>query len=458
MKNKQHRVFSISLLISIGFILSCTGKEPPIHSYRIETERIIKTALADTVGFQKLAYLVDTFGPRLSGSESLEKALDWSLKELKASGLENVRAEPVMVPHWVRGKESLTLLEPRTSDLALLGLGGSVATPPEGITAEAIVVHDFDELSKNADKVPGKIVVFNEPFTHYGETVRYRYGGAIAAAGYGAVASLIRSVTPFSLNTPHTGGMAYSDTVTKIPQAAITIEAAELLQRMYDRGQTIKLNLKMEAKTLPDAPSRNVMAELKGREKPDEVVILSGHMDSWDVGQGAMDDASGCMASLEAVRILKELNLQPRRTIRVVFWTNEENGTRGGKTYAKDFANDLDKHVLAIETDEGVFKPSGFGFTGSDSAMQILTEVGTLLKDMGAGTITKGGGGADIDAMRQKGVPVAGLNVDGSRYFWYHHTNADMMNMLDRDDFNRCVAALAVMSYVMADLPESLPR
>ncbi|MFQ6613292.1 MAG: M28 family metallopeptidase [Fidelibacterota bacterium] len=441
-----------------GLFLSCSNPATPIRSYQPVAEKIIQTALADTAAFDRLAYLVDTFGPRLSGSDNLELAIDWALEELEKTGLENVRSEPVMVPHWVRGRESLTLLEPRETSLALLGLGGSIGTPPEGLTAEAVVVRNFDELQQKAALIPGKIVIYNEPFTTYGKTVRYRYGGAIEAARYGAVASLIRSVGPVSLNTPHTGGMAYNDTIPKIPQAAITIEAAEMLQRMYDRGQTIRLQLNMEARTLPDAPSRNVIAELRGTEKPDEVVILSGHLDSWDVGQGAMDDASGCVASWEAVRLLKELGFRPRRTIRVIFWTNEENGTRGGKTYAREYADDLAQHVLAIETDEGVFTPSGFGFTGSEDALTILSAIGILLKPIQAGVITKGGGGADITAMHQQGVPVAGLRVDDSHYFWYHHTDADMMDKLNRDDFNRCVAALAVMSYVVADLPDPLPR
>ncbi|RMF09709.1 MAG: peptidase M28 family protein [Candidatus Neomarinimicrobiota bacterium] len=448
----------LGILAGLGLILSCSQPATPIRAYQPAAQQIIQHALQDSAAFARLAYLVDTFGPRLSGSESLEKAIDWCLKELQATGLENVHAEPVMVPHWVRGEEALTLLQPREARLALLGLGGSVGTPPGGITAQAVVVRSFDDLKQKADQVAGKIVVYNAPFTTYGKTVMYRYRGAIEAARYGAVASLIRSVGPVSLNTPHTGGMAYADSIPRIPQAAITIEAAEMLQRMYDRGQTPVLKLVMGARTLPDAPSRNVIAELTGSEKPEEVVILSGHIDSWDVGQGAMDDASGCVASWEAVRLLKELGLRPRRTLRVVFWTNEENGTRGGRTYAREHADELDRHVLAIETDEGVFTPSGFGFSGSDDAFTILSAIGMLLQPLQAGTITRGGGGADISHLHRQGVPVAGLNVDGSHYFWYHHTEADMMDKLNRDDFNRCVAALAVMAYVVADTPEPLPR
>jgi carboxypeptidase Q len=231
-----------------------------------------------------------------------------------------------------------------------------------------------------------------------------------------------------------------------------------MLQRMFDRGQRIRLTLKMGARTLPDVPSRNVVAELRGRTNPEEVIVLGGHIDSWDVGQGAMDDGGGCVAAWEAVRLLKVLNLRPRRTVRVVLWTNEENGLRGGLAYRDQHENELDNHVLAIETDAGVFKPSGFGFSGSEEALAIVKQVGTLLEEIEAGDIKEGGGGADIGPIMREGVPGMGLNVDGSRYFWYHHTEADMLDKLDPHELNLCIAALAVMAYVIADMPQRLPR
>jgi carboxypeptidase Q len=288
--------------------------------------------------------------------------------------------------------------------------------------------------------------------------VQYRGRGAAAAARVGAVASLIRSVTPYSQQTPHTGGMSYDSTVKRIPHAAITVEDAMLLHRMQDRGEKIVVRLKMEADTLPDRASRNAVAEVVGRERPDEVVVLGGHIDSWDVGQGAMDDGGGVMVAWEAVRLLQRLGLRPRRTVRVVAWTNEENGLRGGTGYRDAHTAEVDKHILAIESDGGVFKPRGFGFTGSDSAYAIVRQVGSLLRAIGADSIARGGGGADIGPLMQRGVPGMGLNVDGTKYFWYHHTDSDTMDKLDAREMAECVATMAVMAYVVADLPEALPR
>ncbi|MGH7445708.1 MAG: M20/M25/M40 family metallo-hydrolase, partial [Longimicrobiales bacterium] len=246
--------------------------------------------------------------------------------------------------------------------------------------------------------------------------------------------------------------------VPQIPHAALSVEDAMLLARMQERGERIVVTLKMAAQTLPNVESRNVVAELRGREFPDEVVVLGGHIDSWDVGQGAMDDAGGVVAAWEAVRLMKELGLRPRRTVRVVGWTNEENGTRGGTGYRDAHRDQLDNHVLAMESDGGVFKPLGYGFTGSDEAFAIVTEIGKLLDRIGAGEITRGGGGADIGPIMQLGVPGMGLRVDGTRYFWFHHSNADTIDKLDMREFMECIASLAVMAYVAAELPEPLPR
>lgn len=424
--------------------------------YRTVANQIIDAATGNHDAFARLTELVDLFGSRISGSVALERAIDWMLVEMEADGLDNPRGDPVMVPHWVRGNESLHMILPRPRELPMLGLGFSVATPPGGIRAEVIVVSSYDELEARADEAAGRIVLFDVPFTSYGRTVQYRTGGAVAAARVGAVASLIRSVTPYSQQTPHTGNSRYEDGVPKIPHAAITVEDAELLHRMQDRGERIELLLKMEAQTLPDAPSRNVMAEIVGTEFPNEVVVLGGHIDSWDVGQGAMDDAGGVVAAWEAIRIIKELGLRPRRTIRAVGWTSEENGGPGGRVYAADHADEY--HVLAMESDGGVFKPSGFGFTGSDEAFDIVTEIATLLDRIESGTITRGGGGADIGPLMATGVPGMGLSVDGTRYFWYHHTDSDTIDKLDPDEVALVVATMAVIAYVVADMPERLPR
>ncbi len=426
--------------------------------YREAADKIIAAALADSAAWNRLAELSDTFGPRFSGTQSLEDAIDWILEEMQADGLENVRGEKVMVPHWVRGEESVEMTAPRYAKMAMLGLGGSIATPPEGIEADVLVVSSFDELEQRKAEAVGKIVVFDVPFTNYGQTVQYRSIGAIRAAQAGAVASLVRSVASGSMYTPHTGGMRYEDGVPKIPHAAITVEDAMMLHRMQERGQHVRVRLKMSAQTLPDAPSRNVVAELRGREFPDEIIVMGGHIDSWDVGQGAMDDGGGCVAAWEALRILKELGLRPRRTIRVVLWTNEENGLAGGTAYRDQHEAELDNHVLAIESDSGVFDPLGFGITGKHEAYAQVAQISTLLEKIDAGEITRGGGGADISPLMRHGVPGMALRVDGTRYFDYHHTNADMMDKLDPREVAQSVAAMAIMSYVVAEMPERLPR
>ena len=450
-------------LLTTGLVaISCAPQDGSAQAvadrYRDAASRIVTRATKDSAAWNRIAVLTETFGNRFSGSEALERAIDWTLAEMKKEGLDNVRGEPVMVPRWVRGTESVELVSPRRQVLPMLGLGGSVGTPASGISADVMVVSSYDDLAARRAEARGKIVLFNVPFTVYGQTVAYRSGGAVAAARVGAVASLVRSVGPYSMRTPHTGGMSYNDSVPKIPHAAITSEDADMIARMIGRGQRVTVKLTMSARMMPDAPSRNVVAELRGSSAPDEVVVMGGHIDSWDVGRGAMDDAGGVVVAWEAIRLLKELGLQPRRTIRVVGWTNEENGTRGGNGYRDAHRAELDKHIAAIESDGGVFKPLGFGFTGSDSALAIVRQIGTLLAGIGAGEIAKGGGGADIGPIMALGVPGLGLNVDGTKYFWYHHTDADTVDKLDQHDVALCVATMAIMAYVLADMPERLPR
>ena len=454
----RFRLF-VALAVSLAAsVASAQAPDPIAAKYSADADRLIDAALRDSAAWNRLALLTDTFGHRLSGSQALESAIDWVLAEMKKDGLENVRGEAVKVPHWVRGEESLTLVSPRRTSLPMLGLGGSIATPKQGITAPVMVVSSFADLTARVAEAKGKIVLFDVPFTDYGQTVRYRGAGAVAAARVGAVAALVRSVTPMSLRTPHTGGMRYDSTVKKIPTAAVTVEDAMMLRRMIARGQKVVVTLKMSARMLPDSPSRNAIAELRGSELPDEVVIVSGHLDSWDVGQGAMDDGGGVVAAWEAVRLMKQLGLRPRRTVRVVAWTNEENGTAGGNGYRDAHRAELAKHVLAIESDEGVFKPRGVGFTGSDSAMAIVKRVGALLTRINASAVVPGGGGADVGPMMALGVPGMSPDVDGSKYFWYHHTDADTMDKLDPHEVALCVATMAVMAYVIADLPDALPR
>ena len=446
-------------IILIAAVMLSHSFGESIKSKYLETSlKIISKSLTDSTAYNRLGYMCDTFGPRLSGSKNLENAINWILKEMNNDGLENVKGEKVAVPTWIRGNESATLLSPFKKELSMLGLGGSIATPRGGLTAEVIVVNDWDELESRSNEVPGKIVLFNAPFTSYGETVAYRYSGASAAAKHGAVASLIRSIGPWSMDTPHTGVMAYKDDVQKIPNAALTMEDAMMLSRIHDRNDKIIVKLDMSARMVADRWSHNVLGEIKGSIYPEEVVVVGGHIDSWDVGQGAHDDGGACIASWEVLRLIKELGLKPKRTIRCVMWTNEENGGKGNKGYRDMHLDEMDKHVLAIESDGGVFSPKGFGFSGSNSARELVEEIHELMKPIGANTISDGGRAADVAPLNDEGVPVMSLKVDGSKYFWYHHTDADTFDKIDFNEFNRCIAAMAIMAYVVADLDEPLPR
>ncbi len=449
-----------ALALGAGVSSACAQAAPPLDSvYRADANRLIAAALADTSGWSRLATLVDRFGPRLSGSQALESTIDWALGQMRADGLQNVRGEPVMVPHWVRGEESAELVLPRRVALHMVGLGGSVGTPAGGITADVIVVGSEEELRARGAEARGKIILFDVPFTSYGETVRWRSLGAIAAARAGAVGSLIRSVSSFSMQNPHTGSIRYFDTtVARLPAAAISVEDAMMLHRMQNRGERIQVRLAMGAQALPDAPSRNVVAELVGREKPDEVVVISGHLDSWDVGTGAMDDAGGAVAAWEAVLLMRRLGLHPRRTVRVVLWTNEENGTRGGQGYRDAHRAQLERHQLAIESDNGVFRPYGFRFQGSDAALATMRQIARLLEPIGAARMDRGEGEADVGPMIAQGVPGLALDVDGTKYFWYHHSSADTIDKLDPQEMAKCIAAMAVAAYVAADMPGTLPH
>ena len=455
----SHAVLAASVLLAAP--PEGAAQASGIAAYGKDADRIVAAATADRAAWERLAELTDTFGPRLAGSPSLEGALRWAEARMKEDGLENVHLERVKVPYWVRGRESLEIVEPASAKgaLVLLGLGNSVGTPAEGTLADVVIVKSFEDLEAKAAAVRGRIVLFNVPYTSYGETVLYRGDGPSRAARLGARAVLLRSVGPIGLRTPHTGALRYDEAQPQIPAAGIPVEDAERLQRLADRGLPLRVRLTMEAHFLPDADSANVVGEIKGREKPDEIVLVGGHLDSWDVGVGAMDDGGGCIVTWEALRLLKRLGLRPRRTVRVVLFTNEENGLRGALGYLERHADEAKSHVLALESDGGVFAPKGFGFSGSEAARAVVREVAALLSGIGATAIAPQGGGADIGPIVKAGrVPSMSLDVEGARYFVYHHTPADTLERLDPDEVARCTAAVAVMAYVVADLPEALPR
>jgi carboxypeptidase Q len=442
---------------------------PIADRYRQAARRILDATLSGNEAYKKLEALCDDIGHRLSGSPQLERAVNWAADALRKDGQENVRLEPVMVTHWVRGEESLAMCEPRVQRLAMLGLGGSVGTPPEGITAPVISVRDEVELIALGKGAAGKIVLFDHPMqpydpergSGYGKAARYRTRGARMAAKYGAVACLVRSATARSLRSPHTGAMGYGDAENKIPAAAISIEDAAMISRLQARGLEVVVTLKMEARTLEPGRSANVIGELRGRTRPEEIVVIGGHIDSWDVRQGAHDDGGGCVMAMEAINVLRHLNMIPQRTIRVVLWTNEENGIAGGKQYAHDHRDELPNHVAAIESDSGAFRPIGYslhceGQERQKIAEEQMREILSLLAPIGATEVTMGYGGPDIGPMGPAGVILLGHRVDTSQYFDYHHSRADTLDKVDPEELSQNVAVMATVAYILADMPQRL--
>ncbi len=433
--------------------------------YSETSKRILNAALKDDQGLERLAYLCDRIGNRVSGSPALENAIDWAASEMKRAGFDNVRTIPVTVPHWVRGAESAMMLAPLKRPIVMLGLGNSAGTPAAGITADVVSFTSFDEMNRMGKAgVAGKIVLFDVPYTGYGQTVTYRTTGPARAAELGAVAVLVRSVTPHSVRSPHTGVTVYPEGHAQIPGAAITVEDAMSITRLLKAGNRVTVRLQMEAHMEAPAPSADVMGEITGSEKPDEVVVLGGHIDSWDVGQGAQDDGSGMFASFEAVAVLRKLGLRPRRTIRVVFWTNEENGGAGGRAYRDWAGNNLKNHVASIEMDGGAEKLVGFdlamggaaGSKPSEAALSLAKQIGRLLEPIDGNAMTAGFGGSDIEPLIEAGVPGFGLRTTGAHYFDWHHTEADTFDKIDPAEFRKNTAALAVLSYVLADMPGKL--
>jgi carboxypeptidase Q len=440
---------STLVVVCVGAPLAQTWLDP----YRPIAQQLIKESQSSDFAWQRLAELTDTFGHRLSGSVALEKAIDWAVAKMQEDGLENVRKEPVMVPKWVRGRESLALVEPIAQSLPMLGLGNSVGTPAAGIEADVLVVADFKALEARPADAKGKIVLFNAKFTNYGETVAYRANGPSRAAAVGAVAVLVRSVGPTGLRTPHTGATNYATGDPQIPAAAISAEDADRFDRLQARGVRIRVKLMMEARFEPDAQSYNVVGEWRGRELPNEIVLVGGHFDSWDVGTGASDDGGGCVVTWEAVRLMKKLNLRPRRTVRVVLFTNEENGLRGGNGYRDAHVSELANHVLLLESDGGVFDPAGFGYSGPEPGRATVRAIGSLLRIIGADPILPSGGGADITpSARVANTPTMAHVVKGD-YFLVHHTPADTIARITPKQMSDNAAAIAVMAYAIADLP-----
>ncbi len=409
--------------------------------------------------YEKLEYLCDRIGHRLAGSPGLDAAVEWAARTLRADGHEAVRTEPVQVPHWVRGPISAVVTAPVRRELAVLALGGSGATPPGGLEAEVVRARSLVELEELGASVRGKIVLLDgamgthgNAFDRYGDVGPMRGKGPAQAARQGALAVLVRALTTRSLRTPHTGGTRFGD-VRPIPAAALATEDADLLARLGARGP-VRVRLALDAKRLPDAPSANVVGELRGRERPDEIVLLGAHLDSWDVGQGAHDDGAGTVMVMQALTLLRKADLRPRRTVRVVLFTNEENGLRGAEAYAKDHAKELARHVAAIESDAGGYAPAAFSVEGARAA--ALSAYLPLFEGTGLSRVVEGKGGSDIGALDPAKVPNFGYLTDDTHYFDIHHTDADTLDKVRPEDLRKGATAIAILAYVLAELPGRL--
>jgi carboxypeptidase Q len=437
-----------------------------------ELAAIKSAALVDDYAYRQVAHLTENIGARPSGSLQARAASDYVASELRKLGLE-VRLEEVKVPHWVRGAETAELVDyagqipGTTQKIVLTALGGSTSTPVEGLTADGVAVNNFDELKAlGREKVAGKIVLFNKifdkqkaagglAFNAYGEAVRYRSAGPKAAAELGAVAALVRSVGNADYRLPHTGFSAPAG----IPAGAVTAEDAELIAHLATQGK-VRMHLTLTPQKLPDATGYNVVADLKGSESPEQVVVVSGHLDSWDLGTGAIDDGAGVAIALETVELLQKLHLHPKRTIRVIAWMDEESGGAGSQAYTKAHSAEFPTHVAAIESDAGASHPLGFSVKMSAAAMETLQPVAVVLQSTGA-TVLQASSfspGADISAMSDAGVPAIGVMQDGRTYFNYHHTAADTLDKIVPAELRENAAAMAVMAYALANMKDPLPR
>ena len=427
----------------------------------VEVAKLVGAALTDGLTYARVEDLSDRIGPRLSGSKGAANAVLWAKAQLEAEGLKPV-LEPVEVPHWVRGEERGEIssdLRFGAMPLALTALGGCGATPAEGLTAEVVEVDSLQALAALGEKARGKIVYFTHHMAgpqDYGQGSVLRTHGANAAAKLGAVAMLVRSLSTASLRAPHTGMTAFDPGVAPIPAAALALADSERLHRAL-AGGPVKVHLVLTPKILPDADSFNVVAQVNGREKPEEIVEFSAHLDSWDLAQGAEDDAAGVAMVLEAARLISRLSPPPRRTVRFVLYMNEENGQAGGKAYAKAHASELSRHVAALEADFGAARPMGIGVHAGPGAEAVLAALARPLATLGAGSVVAGhAGGADVDEL--EGVPLVSVRQDGTHYFDVHHSAADTLDHIRPLELALASAAWTALTYQLAESTQLLPR
>jgi carboxypeptidase Q len=459
----MNRLLSIGLVAGLGALLACAAAADadtgPVAAAATDPtiDAIMAHALADTFALDALRELCDEVGPRLAGSAGMVRAHRWAERRLAAAGCDSVWLEEVTVPRWQRGVEWARLVEPYDAPLMMLGLGHSVGTAPEGIEAEVLAVRDWDEFEARAGEAAGKIVLFDPPWKGYGHNVRYRVDAASRAAAHGAVAALIRPAG-FGQNTPHTGVMSYQDDVPRIPAASLSEEDAALLHRLADHGAAPRVRLMMSAEMLDDGPCANVVGELRGTDLAHEVVLVAGHLDAWDTGGGAHDDGAGCVVVLSAVKVLRDLDLRPRRTVRVVLYTSEEYGGQGGRQYAERHAGEIDRIKLALESDGGCFAPAGFSVKADSTTIAALAPFAAPLAAVGADTLYPGWAGVDIGPLVDRGVVGVGHRVHGQEYFRYHHSPADVFDAVAPEDLAANVAAVAGFVYAVAHSPDPLPH
>tara|TARA_B100001063_G_scaffold95229_1_gene88878 strand:+ start:3045 stop:4427 length:1383 start_codon:yes stop_codon:yes gene_type:complete len=447
------------LIISITF--SCQKTEP----YDQETADVINTfygdALGDRESYELLRSLSKDVGQRLSGSEGAKKAVLWSKEVMENYGFDSVFLQEVMVPHWERGdyEECYYYENGEKINLSILGAGGTVSTPVEGVTAEVVEVKSLDEVDMlGRDGVEGKIVFYNKAFNQryinigasYGETGFQRRLGAIKASEYGAVASVFRSLSSGNDDFPHTGGMSYKEGVDSIAHGGLGVISSIKLSEKIKKDPNTKLTVRLSGRWFPDALSHNVIGEIKGSENPDKIILVGGHLDSWDVSEGAHDDGAGCVHSIGALRLFQKQGIKPKHTLRAVMFMNEENGLRGGTQYAENAIKYNENHIVAIESDASAYVPRGFGFSGSDAQLEKIQGWLKYFDQKVISYFSKGGGGADIGPLhRSTGTPMFGLSIDGQKYFEIHHTEKDVFEAIHPREMELGTASMASLVYLI---------
>jgi hypothetical protein len=453
----------VATFLSVLTTFSAYGQMEKVDEDAFFIRSVHDMALTEGQGYAWLRHLTKTIGPRLAGSPQAAAAVEFTRQMLDTLGLDTVWLQPCLVPHWTRGEKEIVRIAESpmgTVELNALALGNSIGTGPKGIAAAVVEVKSFEELEKlGSPKVKGKIVFFNRPFDPtklntfeaYGGAVDQRAWGASEAAKYGAIGVVVRSMASALDDVPHTGGLAYKDGIEKIPAVAISTNDAELLSRLLQQGE-VRLFMRTSCQQLEDKLSYNVIGELKGREKPEEIILVGGHLDSWDVGEGAHDDGAGCVQSMDVLRVFKKIGYQPKRTIRCVLFMNEENGLMGGKTYGDEAKRKGEFHLAAIESDRGGFTPRGFTVDAEEAVFAAgfpaMLPWHSLLEPYGL-RIKKGGGGADISPLKSQQTLLIGFEPDSQRYFDYHHTAADVFETVNKRELELGTAAMASLVFLL---------